>query len=67
MIERVFDACVRLLLIAADWLGMTYKEVNVWFFCVIWPIFTLVLTAIIAWQWLRIRRLKRRLGKARDS
>ena len=67
MIERVFDACIRLPLIAADWTEMTYKEVNVWFLCVIWPIFTVALMAIIAWQWSRIRGLKPRLVEARYS
>lgn len=59
MINRVFDGCVHLLLYLADLTGTTYKEINVWIFCVIWPIFTLLLMAIVAWQWLRIRKLKR--------
>ena len=42
MIDKIFMLCVHLLQWLADKLGMTYNEVNVWIFCVIWPIITLV-------------------------
>ena len=44
-IDIVFDFCVRLLIDAAGFLGITYEEINVWLFVVIWPIISLVLFA----------------------
>ena len=46
-IDAVFDFCVKLLLDIADIMGITYEEINVWIFCVIWPILTLVMFAEI--------------------
>ena len=40
-IDRIFMLCVHLLQGLAGKLGMTYNEVNVWIFCVIWPLVTL--------------------------
>ena len=36
--NEVFDWCVRLLENWAAALGMTYNEINVWIFCIIWPL-----------------------------
>lgn len=44
-IDIVFDFCVRLLVDAARFLGITYEEINVWLFVVIWPIINLILFA----------------------
>ena len=41
-IDTIFMLCVYLLQWLAKRLGMTYNELNVWTFCVIWPIITLV-------------------------
>ena len=41
-IDTIFMFCVYFLQWLAKRLGMTYNEVNVWIFCVIWPIITLV-------------------------
>lgn len=41
-IDTLFMLCVYFLQWLAKRLGMTYNEVNVWIFCVIWPIITLV-------------------------
>jgi hypothetical protein len=51
MIEEVFSGCVLLLIWAAKKLGMTYEAINVWIFCIIWPLFTLALMVIVIWQW----------------
>jgi len=59
MIDFVFDQCVLLLLFLARHLGITYKEINVWIFVVIWPVITLILLAIIVLQQRRIRQLVR--------
>ena len=44
-IDVVFDFCVKLLFDAARFLGITYEEINVWLFVVIWPLLSLVLFA----------------------
>ena len=44
-IDVVFDYCVKLLIDAASFLGITYEEINVWLFVVIWPLLSLVLFA----------------------
>ena len=36
-INLIFDYCVELLIIAAQSIGMTYEEINVWFFIVFEP------------------------------
>ncbi len=59
MINAIFDLCVQLLLFMAEHAGMTYKAINVWIFVIIWPIFTLLLIAIIIRQQVKIRRLSR--------
>ena len=41
-IDTIFMLCVYFLQGLAKRLGMTYNEVNVWIFCVIWPLVTLV-------------------------
>ena len=38
--------------------GTTYEAVNVWIFCVIWPLLTLGLVAVVIWQRKMIRRLR---------
>ena len=53
VIDRVFDGCVNLLVWMAEKLGMTYKQVNVWIFCVIMPLVILGQTATIIWLLLR--------------
>ena len=57
MMDTIFDWCVDVLVYWAGILGITYKEINVWVFVIIWPIVTLVLVAIIFWQRGRIRKL----------
>jgi hypothetical protein len=49
MIDRVFDRCVELLEWLADRLGLSYKQINVWIFCVIMPLILLGQTATIIW------------------
>jgi len=44
-IDVVFDFCVILLIDTAKFLGITYEEINVWLFVVIWPLLSLVLFA----------------------
>ena len=39
--DTIFDWCVDVLVYWAGILGITYKEINVWVFVIIWPIVTL--------------------------
>ena len=42
-IDQTFNFCVHFLYDLANILGITYEEINVWIFCVIWPIASLIL------------------------
>ena len=53
-IDTVFNWCVRLLYDLAAVMGITYEEINVWLFIVIWPLLSLVLFAEVIR--LRIKR-----------
>ena len=57
--DQIFDWCVNVLVYWANIFGITYKEINVWVFVIIWPILTIVLVAIIAWQRQRIQQLSK--------
>ena len=46
-IDETFNFCVILLYDVATFLGITYEEINVWLFCLIWPILTLIMFAEI--------------------
>lgn len=59
MMDQIFDWCVAVLVYWAQVFGITYKEINVWVFVIIWPIMTLVLIAIIILQQRRIKRLSK--------
>ena len=59
MVNSIFDWCVRVLVYWAGILGITYKAINVWVFVIIWPMLTIILTAIIIKQRQIIRRLSK--------
>jgi len=59
MMDQIFDWCVTVLVYGAGILGVTYKEINVWVFVIIWPILTMLLVCIIALQQRKIRQLSR--------
>ena len=61
IINAVFDSCVDILLWLADLLGIGYHTINVWIFCILWPIFTLTLVFVVVRQHRKIRRLKHEL------
>jgi hypothetical protein len=44
-IDLTFNFCVRFLYETGELLGITYEEINVWLFVVIWPIASLILFA----------------------
>jgi len=39
-------------------LGITYEEINVWLFCVAWPLVTLAMVAVIVKLWRENQTLK---------
>ena len=43
IINFIFHGSVEALFVLARLLGMTYQEINVWLFCVAWPLLTLLL------------------------
>jgi len=57
MMDQVFDWCVNVLVYWAGIFGITYKEINVWVFVIIWPILTILLVLIIIRQQQRIHQL----------
>lgn len=59
MTDQIFDWCVNVLVYWAGILGITYKEINVWVFVIIWPILTVILVVIILRQRRRIRQLSK--------
>jgi hypothetical protein len=61
MIDIIFSGCVRLLENLAGFLGMTYTEINVWIFVIIWPLLTLGMAIVLFVQQIRIRRLSQNL------
>jgi tellurite resistance protein TehA-like permease len=64
LIDTIFDACVLFLSNLAKLLRMTYNEVNVWIFCVIWPIFTIFLIVRLIQLKRKIRKLKSKISNS---
>ena len=61
-IDNVFYWSVIALVECAKLLGITYQEINVWLFCVAWPLVTLAMVAVIVKLWRENQTLKGRLG-----
>ena len=57
--NKIFDACVRLLYWLADLIGATYEQVNVVLFVFMLPIFILFLIVKIVLLTRRVHQLKR--------
>lgn len=60
-IDALFDACVWILFVAARFFGTSYNTINIWIFCIIWPLVTLALIGIVIFQFRKLRRLGRRI------
>jgi len=60
MMDQIFDWYVDVLVYWAGIFGITYKEINVWVFVIIWPILTVILIGIIVMQQRRIRQLSKK-------
>ena len=57
--NAIFDLCVAILVTLAERFGMTYQDVNVWIFVILWPVLTLILVGWILRQHFLIKRLRR--------
>ncbi|TFV94423.1 hypothetical protein E4S40_10390 [Algoriphagus kandeliae] len=57
--NQVFDWCVDFLYWLSDVFGMTYKEINVWIFVIIWPLIFII-------QWIYIVHLKKKIQKIKN-
>jgi hypothetical protein len=51
-IDVIFNWSVMALYEVAGWLDITYEQINVWIFCIIWPLITLlmIVTKIRLWR-----------------
>ena len=54
-IDNTFNFCVILLYNIGSLLGITYEEINVWLFVVIWPLISLIMFAEIIRLRLKLR------------
>ena len=57
--DQIFDWSVNVLVYWATIFGISYKEINVWVFVILWPILTAILIGIILMQRQAIRRLSK--------
>ena len=60
IINQIFDYCVDLLVVSARYVGMTYEEINVWFFIVFEPIIFALVALYAIHQRKKVRLLKNR-------
>jgi len=57
-IDLTFNFCVYLLYDVGRLIGITYEEINVWLFVVIWPLLSLIMLAEIIRLRLKIEKDK---------
>ena len=62
-IDTVFRICVVLLVDLADLLGISYEEINIWIFVIIWPALTVLGLIWIIVLKFRVRKLRLKLEK----
>ena len=70
VIDTCFGLCVNILLWLADLFGVSYNTINIWIFCIIWPVVTVVLLVIVVRQHIRIRRFREMaasIGRGADT
>ncbi|MDI1446300.1 hypothetical protein [Polyangium sp. 6x1] len=63
----IYAACVDFMIRAAALVGATYRDANAFMFFVLWPAVTAALLAVVAWQAVVLRRLRRRVQTAPNS
>lgn len=59
--QKTFDYCVELLVITGDLIGLSYVEINIWLFCILWPILTVLLITAIVWQKRKLKKTRKEL------
>ena len=57
-VDVIFNWAVHALVRLAHLLGISYEEINVWLFCVSWPLVTVALILGFIYLWRENRRLK---------
>ena len=60
-VDTVFRICVVFLVDLAEFLGITYEEINIWIFVIIWPTLTILSMVWIIILKLKIRRLTKQI------
>jgi len=65
-IDWTFELAVRSLVTWAKAFGITYEEINVYLFCIAWPVVTLGMTVWIVYLLGRVRKLKA-IGQSKVS
>ena len=61
-IDETFNFCVRLLYDLGSLIGITYEEINVWLFVILWPIASLLLFAEVIRLRLKLNLLDKTKG-----
>lgn len=59
--DNIFNWCVEFLIWLAKITGTTYNEINVIIFVIVWPIISIVMLIVIIHQYLKLKKLKKRL------
>ena len=67
LINAVFYACVVFLEGLAQLTGLTYNQVNVLIFCILWPILTVYLFMKVTKQRIKIKELQFKLSTTQQS
>ena len=67
IISQIFDYCVDLLVVSARYVGMTYEEINVWFFIVFEPIIFALVALYAVHQRQQIQLLRNRLNSVENK
>ena len=57
MMDQIFWHCVDILNVVANWIGITYEELNVWVFIVFQPAIIFVLTFTLIMQQIHHKKL----------
>ncbi len=65
--DTLFDWCVSLLNFLAGVFGITYKEINVWIFVIIWPVLSIFMFTLIVMQRTRINKLRKDLKELKSK
>lgn len=54
-------------MLGARFFGTSYNAINIWIFCVIWPLVTLALIVIVIFQFRKLRRLSQRIMELEEE